>query len=76
MDYNKIDIIEVMQETDKTNVDKLCVVANVTDSSKPYYSLLYHEVGASKEYLGYSSYNLAYVLAWKEQYFKVVPPTE
>lgn len=71
MDYSRIDVIEVIQETEKVLVDKLCVVANVTNPDKPYYYLLYHEIDADNEFVGYGSYNLTYVLMWKEQYFKV-----
>lgn len=28
-EYNKIDVIEVIQETDKIKVDKLCIVAKI-----------------------------------------------
>lgn len=69
---NMIDVIEVIQETDKIKVDKLCIVVNITNQKKPYYSLLYHEIGSNEEYLGYGSYNLTYVLIWKEQYFEIV----
>lgn len=71
MDYSRIDVIEVIQETEKIAVDKLCVVANVTNPDKPYYYLLYHEIDADDEIIGYGSYNLTYVLMWKEQYFKI-----
>lgn len=71
MKYDEIDIVSAMQETEKIAVDKLCVVANVTNPDKPYYYLLYHKIDADDEIIGYGSYNLAYVLAWKEQYFKV-----
>lgn len=71
MESYRTDIIEIMQETDKIVVDKLCIVANVTNPHKPYYYLLYHEIDADDEFAGYGSYNLAYVLAWKEQYFKI-----
>lgn len=71
-EYNNIDVIEVIQEADKIKVDKLCIVANITNQKKPYYSLLYREIGSNEEYLGYGSYNLTYVLIWKEQYFEIV----
>lgn len=69
---NTIDIIEAIQETDKIKVDKLRIVADITNQKKPYYSLLYREIGSNEEYLGYGSYNLTYVLIWKEQYFEIV----
>ena len=71
-EYNKIDVIEVIQESYKIKVDKLCIVANITNQKKPYYSLAYREIGSNEEYLGYGSYNLTYVLIWKEQYFEIV----
>ena len=70
MDCSK-DIIEIMDETEKIIVDKICVVANLTNPDKPYYCLLYHEIDADEDIIGYGSYSLVYVLMWKEQYFKV-----
>lgn len=70
--YEAIDVITVIQETDKIKVDKLCIVANITNEKKPYYELLYREIGACEEHIGYGSYNLTYVLIWKEQYFEIV----
>lgn len=67
--YNEIDDI---QEPIKIKVDKLCIVADITNQKKPYYLLLYREIGSNREYLGYGSYNLTYVLIWKEQYFEIV----
>ena len=71
MKYDEIDIVSAMQETERIAVDKLCVVANVTNPDKPYYYLLYHKIDADDETIGYGSYNLIYVLMCKEQYFKV-----
>lgn len=71
MNLSGIDIIMAMQETEKIAVDKLCVVANVTNPNKPYYYLMYRKIGTDNEIVGYGSYNLTYVLMWKEQYFKV-----
>jgi hypothetical protein len=67
--YNEIDAI---QEPIKIKVDKLCIVADITNQKKPYYLLLYREIGSNEEHLGYGSYNLTYVLIWKEQYFEIV----
>lgn len=63
---------ENFMKIDKIKVDRLCIVANITNEKKPCYSLLYHEIDTNEERMGYSSYNLAYVLMWKEQYFEIV----
>ena len=39
---------------------------------KPYYEIEYKEVGDCYCYIGYGSYNLDFVLEWREQYFEVV----
>lgn len=71
MNYSERDIIEIMDETEKIIVDKICVVVNLTNSDKPCYCLLYHEIDADEDTVGFGSYSLTYVLMWKEQYFKV-----
>lgn len=58
-------------ESDKTVVDKLVYMVDVTDSRSPYYSILYHPIGSPNEYEGFGSYNQFHVKEWKEKYFIV-----
>ena len=60
---------------DKIKVTSLEVV--VTGSKrKPYYEIKYKEVGTDNYNIGYSSYNLDFVLDWKEKFFELVKGVE
>ena len=60
---------------DKIKVTSLEVI--VTGSKiKPYYEIKYKEVGTDKYNIGYSSYNLDFVLDWKEKCFELVKAVE
>lgn len=43
---------------------------------KPYYEILYYDTSDNAWHIGYSSYNLANVLKWKEELFEVVGEIE
>ena len=60
---------------DKIKVTSLEVI--VTGSKrKPYYEIKYKEVGADHYNIGYSSYNLDFVLDWKDKCFELVKVVE
>lgn len=60
---------------DKIKVTSLEVI--VTGSKiKPYYEIKYKEVGTDNYNIGYSSYNLDFVLDWKEKCFELVKAVE
>lgn len=60
---------------DKIKVTSLEVI--VTGSKrKPYFEIKYKEVGADHYNIGYSSYNLDFVLDWKEKCFELVKVVE
>ena len=60
---------------DKIKVTSLDVI--VTGSKrKPYYEIKYKEVGTDNYNIGYSSYNLDFVLDWKEKCFELVKVVE
>ena len=60
---------------DKIKVTSLEVI--VTGSKrKPYYEIKYKELGADHYNIGYSSYNLDFVLDWKEKCFELVKVVE
>lgn len=39
---------------------------------KPYFEIKYKEIGKRDYNIGYSSYDLNNVFAWRDEYFKVV----
>ena len=60
---------------DKIKVTSLEVI--VTGSKrKPYFEIKYKEVGTENYNIGYSSYNLDFVLDWKEKCFELVKVVE
>ena len=60
---------------DKIKVTSLEVI--VTGSKrKPYYEIKYKELGTDNYNIGYSSYNLDFVLDWKDKCFELVKVVE
>ena len=55
----------------KNKVTNLDIVVRVI-GGKPYYSLKYKELGNNYFNVGYSSYLLENVIAWKNEYFDMV----
>lgn len=55
----------------KIKVESLDIIVTMIDG-KPYYEIKYKEVGKRHYNIGYSSYNLDFVLEWKEECFEVV----
>ena len=39
---------------------------------KPYFNIMYKEVGKSNYHIGYSSYDLNNVFAWRDECFEIV----
>lgn len=58
-------------KTDKIKVTKLQIIVSGT-KEKPYYELMYKEVGKDDFSIGYSSYDLNNVFDWKENCFELV----
>lgn len=58
----------------KIKVSELYVIVDtgVSTEEKPYYELLYKEVGANHRTIGYGSYFLEQVLQWKKEVFEKV----
>lgn len=59
------------KQTERIKVSELDIIANMI-SEKPYYEIKYKEVGEDYYHIGYSSYNLDFVLEWKDKCFEVV----
>lgn len=57
--------------TERTKVDKAMIIVAGT-KEKPYFEILYHEIGKEYDNIGFSSYDLNNVFDWKEQYLEVV----
>ena len=58
-------------ENEKIKVESIDIIV-VMLGGRPYYQIKYKEVGDCYCYIGYGSYNLDFVLEWREQYFEVV----
>ena len=59
------------KQTERIKVSELDIIVNMI-SEKPYYEIKYKEVGEDYYHIGYSSYNLDFVLEWKDKCFEVV----
>lgn len=57
--------------TEKIKVTKLRIIVSGT-KDKPYFELMYKEVGKEDFNIGYSSYDLNNVFDWKEKCFELV----
>ena len=66
---NELSTSEV--KTEKIKVTKLRIIVSGT-KEKPYYELMYKEVGKDDFNIGYSSYDLNKVFEWKEQCVELV----
>ena len=62
------------ESSNKTKVSELYIIVDegVSTEEKPYYELLYKEVGADHRTIGYGSYSLEQVLQWKKEAFEKV----
>lgn len=67
-------VYEAVPIKDKTKVSELYVIVDtgISTEEKPYYELLYKEVGADHRIIGYGSYSLKQVLQWKKEVFEKV----
>lgn len=59
----------------KNKVTNLDIVVQVI-GGKPYYSLKYKKLGNNYFNVGYSSYSLENVIAWKNEYFDMIQQDE
>lgn len=65
------DVSAETPSSEKILVTELGIVVRVIDG-KPYYEIKYKKVGHSDYNVGYSSYNLDFVLEWRDNYFIIV----
>lgn len=62
-------------QPEKIKVSSIYVIAS-EHCNKPYYEILYKEVGNDFYNTGYGSFNLDQVLYWRHRCFEVVPADE
>lgn len=62
----------INKKDEKIKVKSLDIIVNPL-SDKPYYEIKYMKIDEKYYHVGYSSFDLNNVLAWKDQYFIVVP---
>lgn len=60
--------VEMVNE--RIKVSHLDIIVTMIDK-KPYYEIKYKEIGANHYSVGYSSYKLENVLAWRDECFEV-----
>lgn len=60
----------MMGETERIKVSSLDIIVTMIDQV-PYYEIKYKEIGESHYNIGYSSYELSNVLAWKDNCFEL-----
>lgn len=70
MESQKILMTEDMVN-EKTKVTEAYIIIQGT-VEKPYYGILYHEVGKNYDTIGFGSYYLDNVRKWKEEYLEIV----
>lgn len=58
-------------KVDKTKVTKADIVVKGT-VDKPYYVIVYHEVGKDYDNEGFGSYYLTNVFNWRDEYLEIV----
>ena len=59
----------------KIKVTKAYIIIEGT-LEKPYYGILYHEVGKDYDTIGFGSYCLDNVRQWKDEYLEIVEEEE
>ena len=72
MENNKIEKTAMSEEElPKIHVEMLCIVVDecISTKEKPYFALLYKEVGAEDYNVGYASYDLDTVMRWRNERF-------
>lgn len=60
--------VKVETPDEKIRVDQLDMIVTGT-FEKPYYQLMYHEVGSKHTHVGFGSYYICNVFEWREKYF-------
>ena len=64
----------VEMENERMKVSHLDIIVTMIDK-KPYYEIKYKEIGEDVYHVGYGSYKLDNVLAWRDECFELVRDT-
>lgn len=59
------------KQTERIKVSEIDIIVSMING-KPYYEIKYKKVGEDYYHIGYSSYNLDFVLEWKRKCFALV----
>ena len=62
---------KIMEKHNKTKVTEAEIIVHGT-VDKPYFEIMYHEVGKSYNSIGFGSYILENVFKWKDEYLEIV----
>lgn len=60
-----------VKQVERIKVNELDIIVNMV-SGKPYYEIKYKKIEEDYYHIGYSSYNLDFVLEWKNECFELV----
>lgn len=67
--------LDTTKEAPKTKVSSADIVVSGTPE-KPYFCIHYQELDKDYITIGFGSYNLAYVFAWRDQYLEIIDKGE
>ena len=63
------------KQTERIKVNEIEIIVSMING-KPYYEIKYKKVGEDYYHIGYSSYNLDFVLEWEDKCFEIVEESE
>ena len=63
------------KQTERIKVSEIDIIVSMING-KPYYEIKYKKIGEDYYHVGYSSYNLGFVLEWKDRCFEIVEESE
>lgn len=59
------------KQTERIKVSEIDIIVSMINGN-PYYEIKYKKVGEDYYHIGYSSYNLDFVLEWEDKCFEIV----
>ena len=68
-------VAELCKPEPKTKVSRADIVVEGVPE-KPYFCIHYQELGSDEVTIGFGSYNLDYVFAWRNQYLEIIDKGE
>lgn len=64
-------LVSNIDNCEKINIDSIYIIVT-GNKNKPYFEIMYREVGQNQYNIGFSSYNLDFVFDYKQRYFNLV----